>query len=92
MATATEVDVALDAIAQIISEQRTVMNKAKSNAQLASDALVALTNDYADVIATVQAYGTTNAFEAASKARFNAFVTEYQALKSVADGVAAITP
>lgn len=92
MATATEVDVALAAVAEIITAQRAVLKKAKSNAQLASDALVALSTDHADVISTINAYGTTNAHEANAKARLAKYVSEYQALKTIADGVAAITP
>lgn len=92
MATSTEVDVALDAVAQIISDQRAVMLKAKSNAQQASDALDGLATNYADVIATVQSYGTSNAHEALAKARLAKYTAEFQALKTVADGVAGITP
>lgn len=92
MATSTEVDVALDTVAAIISEQREVMKKSKSNAQNASAALGALSADYADVIATIQAYGTANAHEALAKARLAKYQAEFTALKAVADNVAAINP
>ena len=89
MATTSEVKTGLDAIAGIISEQRSVLLKVKSNAALASASLDALATDYADVVATIQAYGTANAFDALTKAEFAKLVTEYTALKAVADQVAA---
>lgn len=92
MATSTEVDVALDAVAQLISDQREVLKKAKSNAAIASAALAAVPTTYADVVSTIQAYGTTNAHEALAKARLAKYTTEFQALKAIADGVAGITP
>ena len=92
MATSTEVDVALDAVAQLISDQREVLKKAKSNAAIASAALAEVPTTYADVVSTIQAYGTANAHEALAKARLAKYTTEFTALKSVADAVAAITP
>lgn len=92
MATSTEVDVALDAIAESISAQRQVMLKAKSNAAGASAVLGGLAATHADVITTIQGYGTSNAHEALAKARLAKYSTEYNALKTVADGVAGITP
>lgn len=89
MATYSEVKHGLDAVAGVISDQRAVMVKVKSNAALASSALDALATDYADVVATINAYGTTNAAEAAAKAELAKMVAEYQALKAVADQVAA---
>lgn len=92
MATSTEVDVALDAVAQLISDQREVLKKAKANAAIASAALAAVSTTYADVVSTIQAYGTTNAHEALAKARLAKYTTEFNALKTVADAVAAIAP
>lgn len=90
MATASQVKVGLDDIASVIAAQRDVMKKAKSNAALASAALAALGTTYADVIATITAYGTSDAFEALSKAEYAKLLAEFNALKTVADGVAAI--
>lgn len=90
MATISQVDAGLDAIAERINAQRAVMAKTKSNASGASEALAAITTDFADVIATVQGYGTANAYEAATKAKFDKMVAEFNALKTIADGVAAI--
>ena len=92
MATSTEVDVALDAVAQLISDQREVLKKAKANAAIASAALAAVSTTYADVVSTIQAYGTTTAHEALAKARLAKYTTEFNALKTVADAVAAIAP
>ena len=89
MATYSEVKHGLDAVASVISDQRAIMVKVKSNAALASSALAALPTDYADVVATINTYGTTNAAEAAAKAELAKMVAEYQALKSIADQVAA---
>lgn len=88
MATTSEIDVGMDAIAQRIYDQRQVMLKVKQNATSASAALAAITTDYASVISAVQAFGTSDAYEAGTKAKFAKLTTEYNALKSVADAVA----
>lgn len=90
MATTSEVDVGMDAIALILTEQRQVMIKAKSNAASASAALAAIPTSFADVIATVQAFGTANAYEATIKAKLVKMTAEFNALKTKADGVAAL--
>jgi hypothetical protein len=90
MATASQVKVGLDAIAGVIAAQRKVMQTVKANAGGASGALAALGTDYADVIATIQGYGTADAFEALSKAEYAKLLAEFNALKTIADGVAAI--
>lgn len=90
MATTSEVDVGMDEIAKILTEQRQVMIKAKLNAGSASTALAAIPTGYADVIATINSYGTTNAYEAAVKAKLAKMVTEFNALKTKADQVSAI--
>lgn len=92
MATYSEVKTGLDAIAAVIAEQRAVMGKVKSNSALASTTLADLATDYADVVATIQGYGTADAAEAAAKAELGKLVAEFTALKGVADQVAAITP
>lgn len=90
MATFSQVKVALDDIAGKINSQREAMKKAKSNAAGASQALAAIQTDYADVITTINSYGTINAAEAAVKAEFAKMVEEFGTLKTVADGVAGI--
>lgn len=90
MATSSEVKVGMDAIAARLAEQRQTMLKVKSNAQGASAALASIPADFADVIATVQAYGTTNVFEAHAKAELAKMTAEFNALKTKADAVAAV--
>lgn len=90
MATPSQVDRALDDIARILSDQRAVMVKVKSNASGASGALDAIPTDFADVITTINGYGINDAFEAAAKARFAKFTAEFLALKGDADAVAAL--
>lgn len=92
MATYSEVKTGLDAIAAVISDQRAVMGKVKSNAALASTALNDLATDYADVVATINAFGTANVAEALAKADLAKLTTEFQALKALADQVAGIAP
>jgi len=91
MASYSEVKAGLDDVAGIIREQKAVMLKVKSNAALASAALAGLATEYADVVATIQAFGTGNAAEAAAKAELAKLVTEYTALKGIADQVAAVS-
>ncbi|RWO94465.1 hypothetical protein [Mesorhizobium sp.] len=90
MATTSEVKVGMAAIAQRLSDQRQVMLKAKSNAGSASLALAAIPTDFADVIATVTAFGTANAYEATVKAELTKMTAEFSALKTKADAVAAV--
>ena len=90
MATTSEVEVGMAAIAARLSDQRQVMLKVKANASTASTALAAIPNDFADVIATVTAFGTANAYEAAVKAQLAKMATEFNALKTRADAVAAV--
>ncbi|MER8567621.1 hypothetical protein NKH85_17095 [Mesorhizobium sp. M0924] len=90
MATTSEVEVGMSAIAARLSEQRQVMLKVKANAGTASTALAAIPNDFADVIATVTAYGTSNAYEGTIKAQLTKMTTEFNALKAKADAVAAV--
>ncbi|MBZ9926791.1 hypothetical protein [Mesorhizobium sp. BR1-1-4] len=90
MATTSEIEVGMAAISQRLSDQRQVMLKVKASAGTASTALAAIPNDFADVIATVTAFGTSNAYEAAVKAQLAKMTTEFTALKGKADAVAAV--
>lgn len=90
MATTSEIETGLAAIAAIISTQRGVAQKAIQNASLASGALAAIPTDYAGVITAINAYGTSNAYEAATKALFAKLTAEFTALKAVTDGIAAV--
>lgn len=88
MATTSEIDVGMDAIAQRIYDQRQVMLKVKQNATNASTALAAIPTDFAAVLAAVNAFGTSDPYEAATKAKLAKLTTEFNALKTVTDAVA----
>lgn len=90
MATTSEIETGLAEISAIISTQRAIAKKAIQNAGLASAALAAIPTDYAGVIAAVQAYGTSNAYEATVKALFDKLTTEFLALKGITDSMAAV--
>lgn len=89
MATTSEIEVGMTAIASRLYDQRQIMVKVKQNATAASTSLAAISNDFADVIATINAFGAGNAYEVAVKAKLAKMTTEFQALKAVADAVAA---
>jgi hypothetical protein len=89
MANPSEVKAGLDNIAQAIVGQRLVVAKAIQNAGVASASLADLPTTYADVIATINGYGTADAFEAVSKAELAKMTEEFIALKAVADQIAA---
>ena len=90
MAQTSEVKSGLDAIGEIITGQRAVIEKAQSNAQIASDALAAILVDYADVIATIDAYTGADAFETLSKDEKARLANEFTALKALADAIVAV--
>ena len=90
MATSSEVKTALDAVAAAISKSRERMVGVKATASEVSAALGGLATLYADVVTTINGYGTTNAFEALAKAELAKLATEYTALKADADAVAAV--
>lgn len=92
MASYSEVKAGFDEIAVIIRNARTELLACKSKSAGISEVLDALPTTYASLVATVQAYGTSNAAEANAKAELAKFMTEFQALKAIADGIAAITP
>lgn len=92
MASYSEVKAGLDAVAVTIRDARSELLACKSKSASISETLNALPTAYADVVATVNAYGTSNAAEANAKAELAKLTTEFQALKTIADGIAAITP
>jgi hypothetical protein len=90
MATSSQVKAALDAVAEAIAKNRERMVGVKATATEVSVALGELPTLYADVVTTVNGYGTTNAFEALAKAELAKLATEYTALKDDADTIAAV--
>lgn len=89
MATTSEIEVGMQTMAARLYADRQTMVKVKQNASASSVDLAAIPNDFADVIATVNAFGAGNAWEVAVKAKMVKMTAEFQALKTVADAVAA---
>ena len=87
MATTSEVKKALDEIASVIAAQEAVITKAQTNAAAASAALAAIPTDFSDVIATINAYSPTGAFETLAKDEKAKLQTEFRALKAKADAI-----
>ena len=90
MATSSEVKTGLDDIAKAIRTARQSMLVVKSSGATVSTDLAGLATAYAAVIATINGYSTSDAFESVSKAELAKLTAEFTALKSVADAVAAI--
>jgi hypothetical protein len=91
MATTSEVKTGMDSIARVIADARAVLLKAKQNTAVAKGTLDALPTAFADVLATINAYGTEDAFEAATKAELAKLTTEFVALTGSADAIAAVS-
>jgi flagellin-like hook-associated protein FlgL len=91
MATYSEVKQGLDEISAQIRAVQTRYNSAKSNIEAGSEALGAIPTKYADVIATIDGYTPTGAFETLSKDEKAKLQTEFQALKSTIDALIATT-
>lgn len=90
MATPSQVKTGLDAVSGVIVKARERMAVAKASATEVSASLAGLATAYADVIATVNGYGTSDVFEAQAKAELAKLTSEFQALKTIVDAVAAI--
>lgn len=90
MATPSEVKTALDDISRGIVMARSTAEEAKERFGNASAALNDIPTRYADEIATIQAYGTSDPFEAHAKAELDKLTTEFVALKTATDTGAAI--
>ena len=85
MATASEVKSGLDAIADEIAAVRKRFATAKSSIEGGSTALGNIPTKWADVLSTIDGYGTEDAFEALTKAEKAKLATEFVALKSEID-------
>jgi hypothetical protein len=90
MATSSEVKTGLDSIASVISEARSVVLKAQTNTDVAVASLNALPGQYSDVIATINAYGTVDAFEALAKAELAKLTAEFIALVNAGGAISAV--
>lgn len=91
MATSSEVKSGLDEIAKRIANSRQTISGLIITAQAESASLDSLATGYADLIATINAYGTADAFESVSKAELAKLSAEYTALKADADTIAAVS-
>ena len=87
MATTSEVKAGLDAIASEIAAVRTRFESSKSSIQGGSTALGNIPTKYADVIATINAYTPTGAFETLSQDEKAKLQTEFVALKAELDAL-----
>jgi hypothetical protein len=88
MATSSEVQLGLAGIAAAASMQRKRLEMALATAGDASEILGGLLAANADIVATIGAYGTTDAFEAYAKARLAKLSAELDTLKAAADTIA----
>lgn len=88
MATTSEIKVGMAKIADRLSEGRAAMLKAKTTGANVSAALASIPADFSDIIATINAFGTTNPFEALAKAELAKMTVEFTALKADADALA----
>ena len=89
MATTSQVKSGLDAITEIIKEAHAVIAKAQSNTEGAVASLNAIPTEYADVLATINNYGTENVFEALSKAELAKLTTEFVSLVNAGNTIIA---
>ena len=85
MAEYSEVKAALDDIAVQIANARLVRARCLSQLSAASAVLGNLPTQYADVVTTINAYGTTNAAENFAKEEKAKLQTEFLALKALLD-------
>ena len=88
MATTSEVKAALDDISQSIKTERQAMKNAKERISSGSGNLNLIPTTFSDALATINSYGTDDAFEALCKAELAKMTTEFVAL--VADANIAV--
>jgi flagellin-like hook-associated protein FlgL len=91
MATYSEVKKGLDDIATTIQNGQKTFDRAKAAISNVSGDLAAIPTTFADVIATIEGYTPTGAFETLTKDERSKLQTEFQALKSKVDALIATT-
>jgi multidrug efflux pump subunit AcrA (membrane-fusion protein) len=84
MATSSQVKAGLDDIATSIRAERQALINAKARVSTAKANLNNLPTQFADVIATINAYTPTGAFEQVAKAELTELTDEFQDLKTKA--------
>ena len=87
MATTSEVKAALDDISQSIKTERQAFASAKARIQTASGNLGLIPTTFADVIAEINGYTPTGAFETLAKDEKAKLQTEFLALKADIDAL-----
>lgn len=90
MTTSSKVRSDLDAIGQAIVKSRARLAECQRTAKEVSAALSVLPQTYSGAVTAVGKYGSTDAFEAVSKAELAKLTSELNALKADADAIAAI--
>lgn len=88
MATPSEVKTGMDAISERISAARATVKKAQQNTGNAVADLNAIPTEFADVLATINGYGTEDAFEALAKAELAKMTAEFSALVTAGTAIA----
>ena len=86
MATTSEVKAGLDAIARTIATAQAGLDTGKARILTARDALTAIPTDFADLIATIDAFTPTGAFEVLAKDEKAKLQTEFLALRATLEG------
>ncbi len=82
MSTATQVDAALDAVAQLTGGSTNQLAQGKAILLSARNQLANIGTQFADEIATIQAYTPTGPFEELAKDRFTKYQADKQALQA----------
>lgn len=86
MATVSEVKKALVDIATTIANERRALALAKARMSTAVSNLQAIPTVFSEIIAEINAYAPTGAFETLAKNEKDLMTVEYQALRTAAEG------
>ena len=87
MATTSEVKAGLDDISRSIRDSRNAYAKAKAAIQSAHNQLAAIPTTFADVIAEIDGYDGSDAFEQVAQAEKAKLATEFVALQNEMDAL-----
>jgi hypothetical protein len=82
MATISQVKAGLDEIAQIVRTARTQLTQSKLQVAAIEAQLNNIPATYADVLATINGFAPTGAYQTLAKDELAKLTTEFQALKS----------
>lgn len=87
-ATPSEVKAGLDAVSEVIAEQRNLVETAQQVLANVVQVLDEVPTEYADVIAQIDLYAPTGAFEELAKDELSKLTAEFQALRAKAQAAA----